>query len=632
MHRIFLYLAILLISNKVNAQKTVIKSSDHINPWMNLSEWIFKNANLTYDSYDLNTFEVFWNGYSSNIYTAPLIFIDAVKYNALSIESNILVFPNISPTNIDSVIIDSDSKIINGYLAENGSIQIFLKKDDNAIFLEKGVANEINDPGPHISSELRSQNVEVIDNVEKMTLWFPKKWNTSLILSRNIYSRTNFFVYDDKVNTRLFSRTLDKDELGEPRLQRNIILDAVLTNNFRTDALEFQFINSLTRKGNYYQWSPLAGIELPFSMSRYQSGISIKPKSTGFFKGFNAHISYSNYDSLYDAGLKAFEMEEFSFDQSASFQFSEKISFNAEANIYNWNDQITSKSNNTTSWKSSIVIKDNLEYLFLVGNYEQGISINSTKNKSLISFNTFRTDLKRTGYNYLFAKEGVGFSMLNNLENRILSNSDLVNFYSGISYRKKIQTQTITFSGKIELKHYWKLSNYKTEYEYIPSNPILNTSINYYETKNIGILNYNITADASISPDFSSRTMLTSNINTYGSSAFNEGYQRVTAWNFSQSIKYSLDKNAFLEIGFSYIPARKINEFSMLDENLGWPTIRVRPIKLLSGTAKAWFFNKSLLMTLALRNLLNSTESYNTNGQYYNMSISVSASLALGNK
>lgn len=628
--RLFLLLVLLLFTYSAMAQNIVLKPTDHINPWMNLSEWILKNANLTYDSYDLNTFNVFWDGYSSNLEVAPLIFINGVKYSASSIESNNLDFPNISPINIDSVVIDSETKIVNGYFAENGSIQIYLKKKYSSVLFEKGLANEINDPGPHISSELKSSNVEAVDYVEKISLWFPKKWNTSLILTRNRYSRTNFYVYDDKLNNRLFTRSLDKDEFGEARLQRNIIINAILNNSFSTEALRFKFISSYTRKENYYQWSPLAGIELPFSLDRIQSGVNIQTQKKGFFKGFSANFSYSNYDSLYDAGAKAFEIEEFSFDQSASFQFSEKISFNVETNVQNWKDQITSKNQNTTRWKSSLVFQDNLQYLMQIGNYEQGISISSFHNKSSISFNTFRTDLSRTGYNYTMAKNGVGFSQLNNLENRVISNSDLINIYSDLSYKQKLKTSLFTLTGSLKLKHYWNLSGYKTSYKYVPNSLLLNSTINFYEEKNIGLLNYNVTVDASILASLKIRTMFTSNINTYGSSTFNDVYQSVPTWNFSQLVKYNLDENAVFELFFSYLPARKIHEFQLLEDDRGWPSVRVRPIKLISGTVKAMFIDKSLTLSLSLRNLLNSTESYNTNGQYYNMSLIVSASLNIG--
>jgi len=621
-----------MTSIKANAQSMVLKPSDLINPWMNLSEWIIRNANLTYDSYDINTFNVHWNTYSSRIDVVPLIFIDGVKYNTSLIESNNLIIPNISPNTIDSIIVNLDEKYVNGYFAEKGSIQIFLKKKGSSLYYEKGLANEINDPGPHSSSELKSQNVEVIDISEKATLWFPKKWKSSLALTRNRYSRTNFHIYDDEVNRRLFTRTLADDNSGDIRLQRNLINNALLTNSFTTNSIDVRLLTSYTNKNNYYLWSPLAGIELPFSMKRFQTGVNIQPKSIGFFKGFSTHISHSNYDSLYNAGSKAFEMEELSFDQSMALQFSKKISLNIETNIQKWSDQITLKSNYTSSWKSSLIYQDNFQYLLQVGNYEQGVSINSLKNGSSISFNTFRINLNRLGYNYTLAKNGVGFSLLNNLENRITNDSDLVNFYSGIKYKKRIKTHLLTLSGSVEMKHYWNLSDFKTEYEYLPNSLILSTNVNYYDSKNIGLLNYNITVGVSLSPVLSSRTALTSNINTYGSTTFDDNYQRVPTWNFLQSVKYNLDENVVFEINYSYIPARKINEFKMLEDDLGWPSVRVRPINLLSSTAKLLFFDKSLAMSISLRNLLDSVESYNTNGQYYNMSIYVSASLALGKK
>ena len=350
-----------MTSIKANAQSMVLKPSDLINPWMNLSEWIIRNANLTYDSYDINTFNVHWNTYSSRIDVVPLIFIDGVKYNTSLIESNNLIIPNISPNTIDSIIVNLDEKYVNGYFAEKGSIQIFLKKKGSSLYYEKGLANEINDPGPHSSSELKSQNVEVIDISEKATLWFPKKWKSSLTLTRNRYSRTNFHIYDDEVNRRLFTRTLADDNSGDIRLQRNLINNALLTNSFTTNSIDVRLLTSYTNKNNYYLWSPLAGIELPFSMKRFQTGVNIQPKSIGFFKGFSTHISHSNYDSLYNAGSKAFEMEELSFDQSMAFQFSKKISLNIETNIQKWSDQITLKSNYTSSWKSSLIYQDNFQ-------------------------------------------------------------------------------------------------------------------------------------------------------------------------------------------------------------------------------------------------------------------------------
>jgi hypothetical protein len=367
-------------------------------------------------------------------------------------------------------------------------------------------------------------------------------------------------------------------------------------------------------------------------MDRFQSGINIQPKKNSFFKGFSANLSYSNYDSLFDAGSKAFDMEEFFFDQSLALSLSENVTFNVETNLNYWKDQISLKTEKINSWKSSLLVQDDYSFLFQLGNFEQGLSINSKMNESSITFNTFRTNLRGAGYNYTFANSGVGFSLLNNLEDRIINNSDFINFYSGLNFRKQIKTTWLTFSGILNLKHYWNLSYLDVQYEYNPNSLILNSNLDYSDIKNIGLISSSFTASGFLLPSLLSRTMLSSNANIYGSSTFKEEYKGVPTWNISQSLKYMLDENAFFELFFSYLPARRINDFTELENSSNWPSTRVRPIKLLSGTAKVLFFDKSLAMSLSLRNLLDSVESYNTNGQYYNMSIFISASLQIGSK
>ncbi len=628
----FIVLLSFFCLSKSSAQVQVLKPAENISPWMNLSEWILRNANLTFDSYDLNTFKPYWRGYASDVDDAPLIFINGVRHNNSLIEMNELVFPNISLNSIDSILINTNSEIVNGYFAENGSIKIFLKKHYNSIHLERGLANEINDPGPHISSELRTPNVEFIDNFGKLSLWFPKKMRTSLFISGNIYSRTNTLIYDDNSNGMLFGRTIGLNDSGEKRLQRNVIIDALLINNFDTDRFEINLNNSFTRNDNYYLWSPAAGIELPFSLNKLQSGLSIQTKNKGFFRGLNLSYSFSDYDSLFGAGPKAIELEKTSLNQSTSFQLSNIIHINLESHFLQWMDRITKESFSSTLWRGSLILKKYPEYVFVIGNQVQGIIINFKGKNSQISLGTLRSSHRNTSYHYNRIKDGIGFSLVDQIEDRIVDDSEFINLYSEFDLHKKIDFESINIWLDTGLRHFWRLSDYRTSYEYIQNSLLLNSNIEYYDATNVGVFYSTVKLKSFISSFLYSNTMISTNLNLYGLSRFKKKYERVPSWSFSQALKYRLDDNAELEILFNYTPERNINDFEQLESEMRWPTVRVRPIKFISSTAKMWFFDKSLILSLSLRNLLDSVESYNTNGQYYNMSIHVSGSLTLGKK
>jgi hypothetical protein len=633
-----LILLTLFLTNTIRAQNIVLYPSELITPWYNFDEWIYTNANWSFDSYDLANYEPFSKFYSSPLEMAPKIFIDDQLYITKWLDQDIIGIPNLSIEYIDSIVISSNKRLTNGYFTPNGSIEVFLKNEASSILLEKNLVNQINDPGPHLSSELRTPNIEFVSLVDRYSINVPSFLNTRLLYSGSIYSRTNIFTYDRKRTGYLYDRTNYFKSPGNQRYQRNIERDIIMLNSFTFNKLDIQLTSSYSYYNQFYQWFPLTGIEIPAKHKKMQSSILISPIDNSIFKKTQFSFSHASTDTLAGVNVSKYGVTETILSHSSSFDlFFKQTEFELflKNHSYFWNDQATgvNKSlhdiNLILAYTQSSLEKIN----FIFGNYTLGFDYKKTLAPPYsLSISTFRRDLRANGYNFNFWNDGISFADLNKAEHTVVNRSDFINTYSIAEIGSKLKNTIYDIKWTVFSKHYWEFVHTNIDYAFNNSNLQLKSDITYTDLKNVGFVGFDIFVRSNPLNKTYLNSSLSGHIFRYGNNNFISTSKNITQLLFSQSIQYRADKNAIFEFVYKYVSPRDIVEFEHLESNPIFTTSHIRPIHLLNATAKTWMFDRSLALTLALRNLLNSTESYNTNGQYYNMSIFVSASLRIGKK
>lgn len=633
-----LILASLLSFKSIIAQNIVLKPDEKITPFYSLEEWIYSNANWGFDSYDLTNFEPFSPFFSSSLEAAPILFINNQRYSTAWLNNDLFDFPNLSFSIIDSVVLQPYEKITNGVFTPNGSIQIFLKELNRSVIFDKELANQINDPGPHLGTELRTANVEYVNKVHKAVISLPEILNTTFIYSGNNFSRTNVLEYNRLVNNTLYGRTQLINSNEQDKFQGNKEHDFVLINQVNTSLLTLDLLSSFSLKNQYYQWYSLTGVEIPATHKKGQLSINANLNRESIYKSTSFTISYATADSLKHDSRTKYNLNETLFNHVSSFQFGNnknQLDVHIGNSVSYWKNFLITRSklinNNsvTIAYKSSVLGKLNL----FLSNYNIGFEYRKEMQKKYtVSVSSFNTDLRGNGYNYTLWLDGIGFSNLDPTKHSVLNGSDFSNFYSTVTLSSMYSSELVKLDWNVLSKHYWSFVNTNIAYEYNRRFEELNSNIIYSDLNNVGFLGYSASAKLKPFDKTYLKSSLSGHFFRYGDASFTGNLDRLNSIIFSQSIRFVPDEKAIFEFLYKYISPGNIIEFEPLEQGFGVYTKRVRPINLLNASLKTIVFDNSLALTLTLRNLLNSTESYNTNGQYYNMSIHVGASLHLGKK
>ena len=632
---VFIILLSLQFNDEANAQKLVLKPSESYGLWNSFEEWIYANSNLAYRSYDITSFDVYTPGHSNSINKNTLVYANQERLNTKWLNLDLYFLPNFSLTEIDSVIIDYNP--INRYNehAPNGTIEVFIKKKKPSVSIEHSRINPINDPGINLGTPLWTPNVEAQNYEIKshLNLVFPNL-TISFFYIYNDYARTNEFVYDREIN-RTLSRRTQTAITGDPSQQsvRKVFYGA----NATYEAKKITVRGSLSYFDilEDYHWHPISGIEIPSSLDHYQLSLSILNKTPSFYKGSTFSYNSSKSDTLNYTPLVFYGLQEERFLQKSDFILqlgSYPISTSLITRLYTLKDSFTKQDYSFFELGVSLNsrISEQISVHSNIANTSQVLELQGKITDALsMSFNTSNRYLDKTSYTYNRWNEGIGFSSLNSSEHQVIDNSGFRKTWSSIRLSHNANNN---FRGFIFAKHYWQFVNEEIQYNTNPGSLKLDSGIRYFDSENVGLVGFQTFYSFKISPQILTRTMLGGNFYLYGNSTFKENFESVAKYTFSQTVQYKPDENVAFELFFRYLPTRYINEYQNLEEQTAWPPVRVRPIQLLNASVAMWFFDRSLELNLSLRNLLNSTESYDTNGQYYNMSINVSGKINVAPK
>ena len=627
-----------LVTMSLSAQSVVLYPENTNTIWYNLEEWIFSNANLSFRTYDFGSFDAYSPGHDFGINSDFNIVIDGLPYNSQWLNNGYVTLPNLSFSDIDSVIISFNEQENPIRPLPSYQISIFTTEKSSSISIERARLNQINDPGLFISTPLGTPNIEFINFPNNFNINLNKGgYRTTLAYTSELYSRTSHLVYNSSVNRNLFRRTAFEVQKSKFEAQRNQQQNILWSQSFTERDYIINLLAATYKSDQFYEWHALSGIEAPYSLEQYQISAGFKNTSgKGIYRSTNINFSSATSDTLDYVSPAVVALSELNISQTSVFKFPVKatpVSFTLRNHFYSVEDKLTTSSSDHHSYSLTVSgeFNNGLQITSSLGNDIQSIVLRKPiADKSAIQFSTANQNVGNNSYNYSYFNRRIGFSNLqNNSTHTVTNNSDFSEIYSQVKWIANLESSTHRFNGFAFFKHYWKLPNEFIQYTPDNNSLQLNTNLSYSDSHSEGLVGIHTYLTSSISKKLKLKTMLAGNLFLYGNDTFRNHHKSVPVVSFSESIQYAPDKNFAMELYYKYIPERTFYEYENLEQSNGHPPVNSRSISLLNFSSKMLFVNQMLELKFTLRNLLNSTEAYDTNGQYYNMSVYISGRLNL---
>ncbi len=588
-----------------------------------LQEYIYWNANIPFSSHDFNSLTPLAGSYFSDAESRIVVFINGNKIETDYMSHADLFFPNYSLSEIDSINVDLRSLIKNGIPTPNGSIEIFLEEVSNNARIEYGLVNQVNDPGPLESTTFKTPNVEAIDRIINYGLTYQSSFDIRVDLENHLYSQSNALVYDRHTEFDMVDRITNNRTLSS-FYQGNQNQYVFLTKTIGYNSLDLHY-----RRGRFFQnvfWDTALGNDRVNTFTTNTFTFTYSNKKLNFFNGF----SFTYHNTATDI-LKSFN---YYIDGTQTRSVETVV-----RNSYSWfNSYLTSSfifrrdtftapnlttAYNAFSWNLHLKNFLGTETQFVLDSSFQSVQIRkSTLSVRYLQFNPieYSHSFKLADDRLFFGKTNL--YPLNPLT--IQSNTDLLN-YINLNQKYVLNRSPYSFNLSTDLKHYFNYIDYSVTYFPISGQTSHQSESEYKNLKDITV------AYASLRYTQLFRSVqLESNIK-FSTQLFGTNIKsnRRPNFLFNQIFKYNLNKSAEVELSYKYSSVRRFNEYEFLQESITWPPVRVRPFHQLNFTTRLSFVNQRLHGIISLRNILNSTESYDTNGEYYNMSIHVGLSASI---
>lgn len=619
----------LFSSQSLEAQKLIIKSSDTQTLWYNFEEWVAHNTNLGFRTLDFGSFETYVPDYTYGINKNISYRINGLLYHSSWLSNDQLTIPNFNFSEIDSVIITQNHTSWGISEATGYQIDIFTKTNESYISFEEGRLNQINDPGILFDTP----NVEFVNFPTNISSTFKyKNYTTNINYSSEFYSRTNRLIYNRKEESTLYNRTLPFEEGRFVQTQRNSQSNFTLFKSFTTDLFDFELLFASYRSFKFYEWYKLAGIEIPYMLSQNQLSLNFENRNSVFYKGSQISYSETTSDSLEEfSGPLNILLTEKNFSHTSLFQTSskdKKVNLSISNHIYSIKDLITNKEISHHSYSFKFYRYDN--FIIELGNNRAFINYKYFLNDYInINFQTLNQKINKNNYNFSLFNKNIGFSELDKSKYMVENISNFRNTFSKVYISLNRKFNSSKFYQKISIKHYWNLTNEIIDYKLNESQLQLVGLITYKDSKHEGFLGFNTNHEIELINDLFLKTNLSANLLLYGSKDFRNHYKSIQNILISESIKWNIDKNFILELVYKFIPRKRFLEYENIQNSNMWPPINSKPISLLNLSSSMKFFKERFDLKFTLRNLLNTTEAYDTNGMYYNMSIYISGKISL---
>ncbi len=618
-----LLIALLVVQfNSINAQRISFNGEDHITSFFNFEEWLVNHSGNAFRSLDINTLEFIDINSTMPLSNNTDLYINGNRLNTIWLSNNFVLIPNFTQSDIDSISINYLPVDFNS----ERQINIQTKKKTGFSF-EASRINQVYDPGILRETEFRTSNVDAVHYLEKGSIRYSNQdFYVNLFINQERFTRTSTPVYDKRFGSNIASR--NRYERNDERFSflQNKQINSLLTSQYKLTHGAINFAAQYVNSDQYYFWDKLSGIEIPGSVQSRQFSIGYKSDKPGVFRETSFNFLSSISDTLNFTPRSYYGLNESVFRHKSTFSVplaSMKFDLSIATDIYSLTDQT---SDNTYSFTEHIIgigtsLKSAINLSTQISNTGYQFHIERRVNDRFFMGATHQSkDLFNTQFNYTYREAGFGYPNLDSNNHRINNASEFKTSHT------KISTGFSNSSSNLFLtyQHYWTYVNEDVTYIYNGSYQ-LESILHYFDTENIGFLGFNVSHQLMPYPNLEFKTIITSSLNIYGDSITRDIFKSSPSYSLTEIIQYKPDENFALEILFKYIPARELIEYQNLDVRGSNPPSRIRPIPLLNLSSSMWFFDRRLEGKVTLRNLLNKTETYDTYGQYFNMSINISA-------
>lgn len=617
------------------AQKITLRPNNEITQWYSFEEWIFSSLNWSYETTDFNTYTAHANNYFNSLEEPLIIFLNGVVYNTKRLNTTYKFVPNFDRDQIDSVVINTDAKTYKGVSTPNGYIDVFIKRKKRTSATSTiSLINQVNDPGVLSSTELNTPNVEFITYDYFGSIDIPKFLNTKLIFEYTDFSRTNVLVYDRTIEGSLLNRSYLNGARFWPK---NKVYNVLLVNSIEKKEFNLSTILGYTYSYRFYEWIDAAGIEIPSSDKRLQASATLTANKLGVFNNWTINGVVNNPKFVGNTNGQEFGLKESKFQNNLGFTLNRKnhpISMNIGTEWFNWKDSYTSKRTGLLIGNLALQTKwgkNNNESDIIIGTHEFRVSqLVKLENNLDVYFNYALENMHATEYMLDLWNKEIGFKTIDRTKHVVINNSKMVQSHIGVKLNKNLQFNQSSLMITSSVKHYWDYVHPTAEYEFINHYEPYNSILTYSDNKNVGFISTQINYKKIWMAQFETKTSINAFYELYGTNDSKLQSDRRPPIQLSQEFVFKISENSSIETLFRYISSKYYNEYKLIEEAYGWPTVRAEPIYLTYVTSKTYFFDRRASFLISLRNLLNSTENYNTNGQYYNMSIHFSAVINIG--
>jgi hypothetical protein len=599
----------------------------HITPFYNLQEWIFTQMNWYYETYDMDAFRVRSPAAFPIMASGTKVFVNDIPYHNRRLLSDYHTFPEINLQVVDSIVVHSGPVVVGGLYSPGGAIRIYTEDLPVGALFHKAGINQINDPGLGEFNDMATRNVEYVRKNNQLIVSIPALLGTTAIVNLDDYSRTNVFNYDRVANVDMAYRPSSRVAVpGYRAWPSHDAKSLIIMNALHTRAMSVQSLVNYT-KSNSYEWFDLAGVEIPSRNEHWQASLILQLHEFPLIESISGGFSHQQNDTFPNRNHLYIDLDETTIWQAMHWKLpigSNTLQGSVHSETMHWKSR--SSDAEAKRWDFNITaglpMGQNGVWMGL-GNQNRFIqyTLNAHKAGVLITAAAFHTDLRSLGYTYDIWQNELGFYGLNPDRHRINLESDLKERYlqaTALIYRKNNE---ISWSLKTEFSHYATLVVSQVDYKsYLRFYP-LETTLSFRDAHSVGL----IFAEAEAEWRLDSRLRLKSTIayhqRLYAPDMITDHIKRTPRWMVTSLLHYRLHNNARLELHYRYVSERFYPEFADISEVRNFPPLRGRPMHVVSATSRNYFMDQRVSLEIALRNLLNQTENWNTNGQYYNLSI-----------
>ncbi|MCH8496424.1 MAG: hypothetical protein LAT57_12445 [Balneolales bacterium] len=620
-------------SAATNHGVTVIKPGDKGRfDAYSLSEWLFTSAGWAFTTYDNVVFQPAphhqnWRG------TRGIdVFINGIQLQSDWLQHSYMHMLEFSPQIIDSVVVYPPGSFVRNRMSVSGALDVYLS-DEYLVKVSGRTSNQVNDFGP-INQEGVSYNIErVKESAEVFLNLGSGRYKTQILGNISTYSYSNVIYYDRETYTQLVRRRPD-DEPGEWGYQTPLSL--LQTHQYVTPGAIYRAMTSFSYHTNNFLWDDWSGNEIAGRYRKYTISASREAVAPN---GLHAGVSYAfaNSTPIRDDHQYLYDVDQHGFQANVEYEFQlqnrASLSLGAVSDTRFYESHVgqetlqSTENYGTASYRSGLFQADvalgpnrggaglrwSRNNLFAVLNYQHDTSDHLSEIMPRLD----------TGFGIRGTNNEATMQINDRLEMQYLS--QIVGFSASSS---AIREYGIT------LNHTWfrKLPHREARFRHpdpgVTDYPLI-SDFTYRTLEDVGRLQISGSM-RSVWQNLSASTSFSLSVFTWGEDLYKNEVKRYPSVVFRQNLRYDLHPTFTINASYNFESERDFAEFVSADASVElWPPSKTRAVHNVSIGFEQRLVQDRVSLNLILRNLLSSTETYQPNGLYYNLSMIIGVRVRL---